>query len=69
MEETIKQVMENREYHIEKRIREERANAVEDALLLVIEKISEHARGLKRIRVDDVVDIIDSIIDEQLEEK
>lgn len=69
MEETIKQVMANREYHIENRIREERANAVEDALLLVIEKISEHARGLKRIRVDDVVDIIDSIIDEQLEEK
>lgn len=59
----------NREYHIENRIREERANAVEDALLLVIEKISEHARGLKRIKVDDVVDIIDSIIDEQLEEK
>lgn len=59
----------NREYHIEKRIREERANAVEDALLLVIEKVSEHARGLKRIKVDDVVDIIDSIIDEQLEEK
>lgn len=59
----------NREYHIEKRIREERAEAVEDALLLVIEKVSEHARGLKHIRVNDVVDIIDSIIDEQLEEK
>lgn len=59
----------NREYHIEKRIREERADAVEDALLLVIEKVSEHARGLKHIRVNDVVDIIDSIIDEQLEEK
>lgn len=59
----------NREYHIEQRIREERASAVEDALLLVIEKVSEHARGLKHIRVNDVVDIIDSIIDEQLEEK
>ena len=65
MEETIKQATEE----FVKRIREERAAAVEDALLLVIEKISEHARGLKRIRVDDVVDIIDSIIDEQLEEK
>ena len=61
--------LENRDYHIEKRIREERAEAVEDALLLVIEKVSEHARGLKHIRVNEVVDIIDSIIDEQLEEK
>ena len=65
MEETIKQVIDE----FVKRIREERAEAVEDALLLVIEKVSEHARGLKRINVNDVVDIIDSIIDEQLEEK